>query len=236
MNKKNFLFFVLFFMQLSILVFAQTDSNISDKELMKQVEQARSKQGKSFSKEFADTVPSILKEENLSNFSSDSTSEPLSQMFKGESSKQFFLGGDNDSLPLKMKEQSKNFDFGGNGSEQNFNLFDFGKMFGGTNSDTTHQNFQGFSFDGQNFKQFGNMDTAMLNQFKKQMQNFSFNFGENGGLKNFQMPENLMEQLQKGFGGMGGFPNSKDNKQFEQKLSPADKSKSKKKDYKTEPF
>ena len=65
MNKKNFLFLILIFSHLSGFLFAQTDSNISDKELMKQMEQARSIQGKSFSKEFSDTVPSIVKEENL---------------------------------------------------------------------------------------------------------------------------------------------------------------------------
>ena len=236
MNKKNFLFLILFFSQLSGFLFAQTDSNISDKELMKQMAQARSAQGKTFSKEFSDTVPSIVKEENLQNFPTDSTSDPKAQMFKDGTAKQFSLDGDNDSLTSKMKEQFKGFNFGGNGGGQNFNLFNFGKMFGGSESDTSKQNFQGFSFDGQNFKQFGNMDTALLNQFKKQMQGFSFNFGDADGMKNFQMPENMKEQLQKSFGGMGGFPNSSDNKQFGQKHSPADKLNGKKKDYKTESF
>lgn len=234
MNKKIFLFPILFFMLFSWVLSAQSDSNISDKELMKQMEQTRLIQGKSFSKEFSDTVPSIVKEENLQNFLDDSTSDPMAQMFKNGTTKQFSFDGNNDSLISKMKEKFKGFNFNGNGGGQNFNFFNFGKMFGGNDIDSSQQNFQGFSFDGQNFKQFGNMDTALLKQFKKQMQDFSFNFGEDGGMKNFQMPDNLMEQLQKGFGGMGGFPNSKDNKQFGQKQSPADKLRDKKKDYKTE--
>ena len=235
---KTFFILVVFFFKISSALFAQTDSIISDQELMKQMEQARANQGKLFSKEWSDTVPNIVENKNLRNNSTDTLSDPLTQMFKSPSfkggmPKGFMLGDDTDSLMRKMQEGMKNFDFGENDGEKNFNFFNFGKSFDG--SDSTQQNFQGFSFDGKNYKPFGNMDTTMLNQFKKQMEGFSLNFGK--GMQSFQFPDNLIEQLQNGMGGMGGFPNNKDFKQFgQQKQSQSDKQNSKKKGYKTESF
>ena len=231
--KKTFFILVFFIFKLSLTLFAQTDSIISDQELMNQVEQARAKQGKLFSKEWLDTVPNIVENKNLRENSNDSLADPLSQLFKNPSFKSglpkvFMFGDDTDSLMRKMQEGMKNLDFGGNSGGQNF--FNFGKSF--DSSDSTQQNFQGFSFDGKNLKPFGNMDTTMLNQFKKQMENFSLNFGK--GMQDFQFPDNLMKQLQNG---MDGFPNNKDLKQFgQQKQSQSDKQNSKKKGYSTESF
>ncbi len=227
MNKKNFLIFLAFLVSFSSSLFAQSDSNISDKELMNQMEKARSTQGKDFSKEWSETVPSITERENLKKNPSDTVIDPFAQFSKGNMKSFMFEGGDMDSLMRQLQLGMKGFDFGGNDGNQNFNLFNFGKMFGG--SDTSQQNFQGFSFDGKNMKPLGNMDTATLNQFRKQMEGFS---------QNFQMPNNLMEQMQKSFGGMGlgGFPNSKDNRQFGKKESQSDKQNGKKKSYNTESF
>ena len=236
--KKILFILIVFIFKISSTLLAQTDSIISDQELMKQMEQMRAYQGKLFSKEWSDTVPNIVENKNFRYNSTDTISDPLTQMFKnpnfkGGMPKGFMFGEDTDSLMHKMQEGMKNFDFGGNDGERNFNFFNFGKSFGG--GDSTQQNFQGFSFDGKNFKPFGNMDTAMLNQFKKQMEGFSQNFGK--GMQGFQFPDNLMEQLQNGLGGMGIVPNSKDFKQFgQQKQSQSDKQNSKKKGYKTESF